>query len=230
MPAVSAPSPRGGRRCYTGARVGARGESAIGGASDPRSIDPGKDQSTHDDGMTETIRGVDAYLEAHRADFEEQLKALLRVPSVSAQPRARRRHAAGGVDGPRRPGGHGARGRADRDQAAPARLCRVARRAGQAHLADLRPLRRPAGGAARALALAPLRADRPRRQPLCARGDRRQGPDADPPQGGRGLAEDGRPAAGERQVPDRGRGGGRREPAWRPTWPRTPPGSPATSR
>jgi acetylornithine deacetylase/succinyl-diaminopimelate desuccinylase-like protein len=34
----------------------------------------------------ETIRGVDAYLEAHRADFEEQLNGLLRVPSVSAQP------------------------------------------------------------------------------------------------------------------------------------------------
>jgi acetylornithine deacetylase/succinyl-diaminopimelate desuccinylase-like protein len=33
-----------------------------------------------------TIRGVLDYLEAHRADFEEQLKALLRVPSVSAQP------------------------------------------------------------------------------------------------------------------------------------------------
>jgi acetylornithine deacetylase/succinyl-diaminopimelate desuccinylase-like protein len=33
-----------------------------------------------------SIRGVDDYLEAHRADFEEQLKALLRVPSVSAQP------------------------------------------------------------------------------------------------------------------------------------------------
>ena len=29
---------------------------------------------------------VDAYLEAHRGDFEEQLKALLRIPSVSAQP------------------------------------------------------------------------------------------------------------------------------------------------
>ena len=33
-----------------------------------------------------TIRGVDAYLEAHRGAFEEQLKDLLRVPSVSAQP------------------------------------------------------------------------------------------------------------------------------------------------
>ncbi|HEU5115723.1 MAG TPA: M20/M25/M40 family metallo-hydrolase, partial [Isosphaeraceae bacterium] len=33
-----------------------------------------------------TIERVDAYLDEHRADFEEQLKALLRIPSVSAQP------------------------------------------------------------------------------------------------------------------------------------------------
>jgi acetylornithine deacetylase/succinyl-diaminopimelate desuccinylase-like protein len=32
------------------------------------------------------IDRVDAYLESHRGDFEEQLKALLRIPSVSAQP------------------------------------------------------------------------------------------------------------------------------------------------
>jgi acetylornithine deacetylase/succinyl-diaminopimelate desuccinylase-like protein len=32
------------------------------------------------------IDRVDDYLEAHRDDFEEQLKALLRIPSVSAQP------------------------------------------------------------------------------------------------------------------------------------------------
>src|SRR5436305_11377760 len=32
------------------------------------------------------IERVDAYLEAHRGDFEEQLKALIRIPSVSAQP------------------------------------------------------------------------------------------------------------------------------------------------
>ncbi len=32
------------------------------------------------------IDRVVAYLEAHRADFEERLKALLRIPSVSAQP------------------------------------------------------------------------------------------------------------------------------------------------
>jgi acetylornithine deacetylase/succinyl-diaminopimelate desuccinylase-like protein len=29
---------------------------------------------------------VDAYLEEHRGDFEEQLKALIRIPSISAQP------------------------------------------------------------------------------------------------------------------------------------------------
>jgi acetylornithine deacetylase/succinyl-diaminopimelate desuccinylase-like protein len=29
---------------------------------------------------------IDAYLEAHKGDFEEQLKRLLRIPSVSAQP------------------------------------------------------------------------------------------------------------------------------------------------
>jgi acetylornithine deacetylase/succinyl-diaminopimelate desuccinylase-like protein len=33
-----------------------------------------------------SIDRVDAYLNAHRAEFEKQLKALLRIPSVSAQP------------------------------------------------------------------------------------------------------------------------------------------------
>src|SRR5580692_9926445 len=33
-----------------------------------------------------TMDRVDAYLESHRGDFEEQLKALIRIPSVSAQP------------------------------------------------------------------------------------------------------------------------------------------------
>src|SRR5262249_4449828 len=33
-----------------------------------------------------TTERVDAYLEAHRGAFEDQLKALLRIPSVSAQP------------------------------------------------------------------------------------------------------------------------------------------------
>ena len=32
------------------------------------------------------IDRVDAYLDAHRGAFEEQLKALIRIPSVSAQP------------------------------------------------------------------------------------------------------------------------------------------------
>ena len=33
-----------------------------------------------------SIDQVDSYLDAHRGDFEEQLKALLRIPSISAQP------------------------------------------------------------------------------------------------------------------------------------------------
>src|SRR5262245_20559010 len=33
-----------------------------------------------------SIERVDAYLNAHRGDFEEQLKSLIRIPSVSAQP------------------------------------------------------------------------------------------------------------------------------------------------
>lgn len=33
-----------------------------------------------------TTERVDAYLDGHRAEFEDQLKALLRIPSVSAQP------------------------------------------------------------------------------------------------------------------------------------------------
>ena len=33
-----------------------------------------------------TMDRVDAYLESHRGDFEEQLKALIRIPSISAQP------------------------------------------------------------------------------------------------------------------------------------------------
>ena len=33
-----------------------------------------------------SIEQVDAYLVSHRGTFEEQLKALIRIPSVSAQP------------------------------------------------------------------------------------------------------------------------------------------------
>lgn len=36
--------------------------------------------------MTTPISQVDAYLDAHRGAFEEQLKALVRIPSISAQP------------------------------------------------------------------------------------------------------------------------------------------------
>src|SRR5271156_3266455 len=33
-----------------------------------------------------TVDRVDAYLESHRSDFEEQLKSLIRIESISAQP------------------------------------------------------------------------------------------------------------------------------------------------
>jgi acetylornithine deacetylase/succinyl-diaminopimelate desuccinylase-like protein len=33
-----------------------------------------------------TMNRVNAYLDAHRCDYEEQLKALIRIPSISAQP------------------------------------------------------------------------------------------------------------------------------------------------
>jgi acetylornithine deacetylase/succinyl-diaminopimelate desuccinylase-like protein len=36
--------------------------------------------------MVMDMARVEAYLEAHRSDFEEQLKALIRIPSISAQP------------------------------------------------------------------------------------------------------------------------------------------------
>ena len=36
--------------------------------------------------MPGTLENVDAYLESHRTAFEEQLKKLIRIPSVSAQP------------------------------------------------------------------------------------------------------------------------------------------------
>src|SRR3954452_23890057 len=46
---------------------------------------PGRTPSLSGDWVMGIDR-VDAYLEAHRGDFEEQLKALLRIPSISAQP------------------------------------------------------------------------------------------------------------------------------------------------
>ncbi len=59
----------------------------------------------------------------------------------------------------------------------------------------------PADKTARAAGtLAAVRADRPRRQPLRPRRHRRQRPDVHPSEGRRGLAQDGRHAADQRQV------------------------------
>ena len=156
------------------------------------------------------IDRVDAYLEAHRDDFEEQLKALLRIPSISAQPAhdADTRRAAEFVRDDLR--AIGFESRADRHGGTPDRLRRATRRPRQAHAPGLRPLRRPAPRAAGALALAPVRADGARRQSLRPGRHRRQGADVHAPEGRRSVAQDGRPAAAEPQVPDRRRGGGRR--------------------
>ena len=54
---------------------------------------------------------------------------------------------------------------------------------------------------------AAVRADGPRRPPLCARRLRRQGSDADPDPRRRGIREDRRPLAGQHQDAGRGRGG-----------------------
>ena len=150
------------------------------------------------------LERVDAYLETHR----DALRGAAQGPDPDSQRQrpagSRPGYAAGGDLRPRRPGGHGAEGRADPDQAASDRLCRVAGCPGQADAPGLRPLRRPASRAARAMALAAVRADHPRRQSLRPRRHRRQGPDVHAPEGGPGLAQGDRIAAGERQVPDRG--------------------------
>ena len=157
-----------------------------------------------------TMDRVSAYLESHRGDFEEQLKALIRIPSISAQPDHdpdTRRAAAFIRDDL---AAMGLEVRADRNQETPARLCRVAGCARQADDPDLRSLRCSAPRAARAVALAPVRADRAQRQPLRPRRHRRQGPDVHAPEGRRGMEEDRGQAAGQRQDLDRGRRGGRR--------------------
>ena len=175
------------------------------------------------------IDRVDAYLEAHRDDFEEQLKALLRIPSISAQPAhdADTRRAAEFVRDDLRAIGF----EAELIETAGHPIVYAER-----HDAPGKPTLLVYGhydvqpaGAARTLALAPVRADRARRQPLRPGRHRRQGADVHPPEGRRRLAQGGRPAAAERQDPDRRRGGGRRSQPGDASWPRIAHGSPATT-
>src|SRR5690606_32249192 len=88
-------------------------------------------------------------------------------------------------------------------------LRRVARRgAGAAHGPRLRPLRRGARRDGGRLGHRPVRAGREGRQGLRARRHRRQGAAVRARQGARGVPADGGRGSGQRQVADRGRGGG----------------------
>ena len=159
------------------------------------------------------IDRVDAYLEAHRGDFEEQLKALLRIPSVSAQPdhdADTRRAAEFLLDDFLAMGFDSAR--ADRDERPPAGLRRVAPGS---------PAGRPSSSTATTTSSRPspsspwTTADP--FEPVVRDGNIiARGATDDKGQmfthlkAAEGLAQGRRRPAGERQIPDRGRGGGRR--------------------
>ena len=174
--------------------------------------------------------GVDAYLDAHRGDFEEQLKALLRIPSVSAQPdhdadtRARRRVR------PRRPGlASGFEAELIETKRHPLVYAEWLGAPGKPTVLiyghyDVQP--------AEPLEpwLSPPFEPTVRDGNLYARGATDdKGQMFTHLKAAGGLAEDGRLAADQRQGPDRGRGGGRRQEPRGVTSPRSRPGSPATT-
>ena len=108
-----------------------------------------------------TLSALDSYLQENRDRFVEDLKAVLRIPSVSAQPEHKadvQRCAEHIVAHLKRIGM--TRAEVVKTRRAPGRVRRVARRARQADRADLRPLRRAAARAARAVEDAAVRADR----------------------------------------------------------------------
>ncbi len=155
---------------------------------------------------------LNAYLDAHRSDFEEELCEFLRIPSVERQVRAPRRHAPGGRVGGR-PVPPPALLRRSHPHGRPsAGLCRVARRCRGTDRPGLRPLRRAAGRSAGEVDHPPVRADR-RDGNLYARGATDdKGQMLTHVQERRGVAGSrSRPAAAELEVPHRGRGGGRQQ-------------------
>ena len=151
---------------------------------------------------------IERFLDETRDRRLDSYKELLRIPSISALPRARRRL----------PGDRGLdrrRARADRrrervgrgDDGAPGRLRRLAPRRGRPDRDRLLPLRRPAGRPAGALGLAAVRAGRRRGQDARPRRGRRQGPAPPPAPGDRGDPRGARRAPGEPPVHLRGRRG-----------------------
>ena len=146
------------------------------------------------------------FINVNRDRYLEELKALLAIPSISALPEHAgdvKRCADWCADEMRRIGLQNVR--LDRHAGQSGRLRRLAGRARRADDPVLRPLRRAAGRSARAVGVAALRGDDPRRRDLRPRLGRRQGPGLHAPQGRRSAPEAERPAAGEHQVHPRGR-------------------------
>ncbi len=146
-------------------------------------------------------------IDRRRDEFLDDLQQYLRIPSISTDP-AYKNDIARCADVRAR----AARGRRplrapDRERRPPAGLRRVAGRAGQADAPLLRPLRRAAARPARALAPPAVRADARGQRAGGARRHRRQGPVARAHRRRGGDARSARQPAGQRQVPDRGRGG-----------------------
>ena len=137
--------------------------------------------------MTSPHPALLQYVKTHLPRFRRELDELLAIPSVSTDPPARARCW-------RPPNGR--RGRCARWAAAGlrafpplgARGLRGEHGGGKlrAHGADLRPLRRAAGGSAGAVAERPLSARGPRRQPVRARRLGHEGADPGRAQGRRG--------------------------------------------
>ena len=157
---------------------------------------------------------LETFLAANQSRARDELFDLLRIPSVSARSEhnADTARAAEWVADSLRKIGLDA---ADpSDQGTSDRRRRMAQRARRrADGARLRPLRRAARRAARALGQPAVRADGARRQDLRARLGRRQRPALSPRQGARGASRDARHAARERHRARRGRRGSRqREP------------------
>ena len=104
---------------------------------------------------------VDAYIEAHRREFEEQLKALIRIPSVSAQPDhdADTRRAARFIQDDL--AAMGLHPELIETQRHPIIYAEWLGAPGKPTLVDLRPLRRTARRATGAVAVSAIRADGP---------------------------------------------------------------------
>ena len=144
------------------------------------------------------------FFDKNQARARDELFDLLRIPSVSARSEhnADTARAAEWVAESLRD--DRADGHDPPDEGTPDRRRRMAQgAAGRADDARLRPLRRAAGRAARAVGQPAVRADGARRQDLRARLGRRQRPALSARQGARGAPRDARQASGQHHRPRR---------------------------